>query len=81
MMTEHQPSFMPGETIKSKVLREVREANYGLQGCCLRTVKPKTKIDPEVKAFLAQLFIRGEENSSAKVQGWTKVSYFWCYIC
>lgn len=68
MMQEHQPAFTPGETIKTKVMREVREADFGLKGCCLRKVRPKAKIDDEVKSFLSQLFIRGEEQSSAKVQ-------------
>ena len=67
IIQEHQPAFTPGDTIKTKVMREVREADFGLKGCCLRKVRPKAKIDDEVKAFLSQLFIRGEEQSSAKV--------------
>ena len=93
MMTEHEPAFAPGETIKAKVTREVSESNFALRGCCLRQVsaaepahhqipncgikipiyrslqvKPKAKIDGEVKAFLQQLFLRGVENSGAKVE-------------
>ena len=68
MMEEHQPSYTPGNDIKAKVMREVSEADFGLQGCCLRQVRPKIKIDPEVKDFLSKLFIRGEENTSAKGQ-------------
>ena len=68
VMTEHQPSYTPGDAIKGKVMRDVREVDFGLKGCCLRKNRPKAKIDDEVKAFLAQLFIRGEEQSSAKVQ-------------
>ena len=79
-MHEHQPSYTPSDTIKSKVMREVCEADFGLQGCCLRQVKQKTKIDPEVKAFLSQLFIRGEESSSAKVQSCSKKYVLGCVI-
>ena len=54
-MQEHQASYTPGDAIKAKVVKEVRESDFGLKGCCLREVKPRTRIDPEVKAFLSQV--------------------------
>ena len=54
VMQEHAPSYTPGDIIKAKVMREVKESVFGLIGCCLRQVKPRTRIDPEVKSFLAQ---------------------------
>ena len=61
------PSSLPLDTLRSKADRSVKSGELGEKGQALPERRANTRIPPEVKGFLSELFVSGEENSSAKV--------------
>ena len=68
MMDEHQPTTLPIDTLRAKADRAIKSTELGNKGQALPERRTNTRIPPEVKDFLSELFISGEENSSAKVR-------------